>query len=241
VDGWSAAPSAAPPAASARLLEWRDLVTDAAAPIDSRIEAALAMGADAAGGALLLQLAAEKRIAYQLREAIGSVIFSNPDRSIRAAAARYFPRPGGAQAMRVPDVAKLQGDARRGQTRFLVSCATCHRVDGAGADIGPDLTEVHRKFDRGGLLDAIVRPDAAIAFGFEAALFVTREHQPYLGFLRADGATISIRDGHGMSVTLDRDALAARVPLESSLMPDPLALGLSEQDVADVVAYLMAR
>ena len=40
-------------------------------------------------------------------------------------------------------------------------------------------------------------------------------------------------------ISFERESLAARVPLKSSIMPDPLALALTEQDVADIAAFLM--
>jgi putative heme-binding domain-containing protein len=222
-------------------------VLDAAAPIDRRIDAALAMANDPGGGLLLIQLAAENTIAYQLREAIGSVIFSNPDRSVRAAAAGFFPRPGGQPRMTVTDVTSRAGDASRGQMLYLTSCSTCHPSTplgtgpstSLGVGIGPDLTDINKKFDLAGVVEAIVNPSAAVALGFGAELFVTRRNEPHIGFLQADGATVSIRDGYGRVHTLAREDLAARIPLKTSLMPEPLALALTEQDVADIAAFLM--
>ena len=89
------------------------------------------------------------------------------------------------------------------------------------------------------MVEAIVNPNAAVAFGFGAELFVTRRNEAHIGFLQADGPTVSFRDGYGRVRTLAREELAARVPLKTSLMPDPLALALSEQDVADIGAFLM--
>jgi putative heme-binding domain-containing protein len=89
------------------------------------------------------------------------------------------------------------------------------------------------------LIDAIVNPGAAIAFGFGAELFITKRNEPTIGFLQSEGATIAIRDGYGRVQTIAKEDLAARVPLKSSLMPDPLALAVTEQDVADIVAFLM--
>ena len=109
------------------MLAHRTLVLDEAAPIDRRIEAALAMASDPAGAQLLIQLAAQNKVAYQLREAIGSVIFSNPDRSVRTAAAGFFARPGGQPRMTVADVAGRAGDPARGESRFMATCSTCHR------------------------------------------------------------------------------------------------------------------
>jgi putative heme-binding domain-containing protein len=223
------------------MLRHRALVVDDAAPIDRRIDAALAMAADPAGAPLLIQLAAGNQIVYQLREAIGSVIFSNPDRTVRTAAAGYFSRPGGQPRTTAAGVAGLVGDASRGKIGFDGSCSTCHRrgAGSPGAEVGPDLSDAGRKFDRNGLIEAIVNPNAGIAFGFGAELFVTRRGESHIGFLQADAATISIRDGYGSVRTIPRDELDARVPLKGSLMPGPLALALSDQDVADIVAFLM--
>ena len=238
VEGWVAYVPEGRTAALDETLSQRALVLDARAPIDRRIDAAIAMARDAAGGSLLLQAAAVNRLGYQLRQAVGSVIFMNPDRTVRAAAAGYFERPGGAPAMQVSDVSSRTGDRARGSVRFATSCATCHRVGGAGADIGPDLTHIARKFDSAGLIDAIVNPGSAIALGFGAELFVTREGRPHIGFLQAAGPTLLIKDGFGRSISLDAGTVADRVPLKSSLMPDPPALGLSPQDVADIAAFL---
>jgi putative heme-binding domain-containing protein len=241
VTNWTPGAPEAKPSALTEILAHRAVVTDDAAPIDARIAAALAMATDPVGAQLLIHLAAQNKVPYQLREAIGSEIFTNPDRSVRSAASGFFARPGGQPRLGVADVARRTGDAARGQIRFLSSCSTCHRsvASAASPDIGPDLTAIDAKFDRSGLIEAIVNPGAAIAFGFGAELFITTRHEPILGFLQSEGATIAVRDGYGRVRTIAKEELAARVPLKSSLMPDPLALALAEQDVADIVAFLM--
>jgi putative membrane-bound dehydrogenase-like protein len=241
VNGWIADAPEAIPLTLDEMLRHRALMVDDGAPIDRRIDAALAMAADPAGAPLLIQLAAANRIVYQLREAIGSVIFSNPDRTVRTAAAGFFSRPGGQSRTTSAGVARLVGDASRGKIGFDGSCSTCHRrgAGSPGAEVGPDLSDVGRKFDRNGLIEAIVNPNAGIAFGFAAELFVTRRGQSHIGFLQSEAATISIRDGYGVVRTIPREELEARVPLKASLMPGPLALALSDQDVADIVSFLM--
>lgn len=146
--------------------------------------------------------------------------------------------------MTVASVTARAGDATRGEMRYYAaSCATCHRIGSAGADVGPELTEIAKKFDRPGLVEAIVSPNAAIAFGYGAELFVlgngTRRQEPHIGFLLSDGPTVSLRDGYGRVLSFAREDVESRVPLKSSLMPDPLALALTEQDVADIAAFLM--
>jgi putative membrane-bound dehydrogenase-like protein len=241
VDGWIVDAPEVAQLGFDEMLRLRALVVDEAAPIDRRIDAALAMAADPAGAPLLIHLASTNKIVYQLREAIGSVIFSNPDRSIRVAASGFFPRPGGQPRSTAAEVAELVGDPSRGKVRFDGSCSTCHRrgTGSPGAEVGPDLAEIHHKFDRNGLIEAIVNPNAGIAFGFGAEVFVTRSGASHIGVLQSDGVTISMRDGYGVVRTISRADLESRVPLKSSLMPGPLALALTDQDVADIVAFLM--
>jgi putative membrane-bound dehydrogenase-like protein len=242
VEGWLPDVPEATPATLGEMAAHQAIALDEAAPIDRRIDAALAMATDVIGGRMLLQLAAGNQLPYQLREAAGSAIFANPDRSVRAVASGYFQRPGGSAAngVGVNDVAARKGNRERGEARFAGACATCHRAGPSGADIGPELTEIRRKFDLLDLVDAIVRPNGTIAFGFGTELFVTSSGQTHLGVLQADGDVITVRDGYGRRVSFPREQLARRVPLSSSLMPDPLALALTAQDVADIAAFLMS-
>jgi putative membrane-bound dehydrogenase-like protein len=239
VEGWVPAAPDTKPASIDESVRLRAVVLDGDAPIDRRIDAVLAMAADTDGGQLLIQLAAENRLASTLREAAGAVIFTSPHRSVRAAAVGLFPRPGGQPRLKVAEVANRTGDAARGQVQFDANCSTCHRVGSAGSDVGPELTEISKKFDRAGLVEAIVNPNAAIAFGYSAELFVTRSNAAHIGFLQADGATVSIKDGYGRVLSFPRQEITARAPLKSSLMLDPPALALDEQDVANIVAFLM--
>ena len=84
-------------------------------------------------------------------------------------------------------------------------------------------------------------PSAGIAFGYAAELFVPRAGEPIIGVLQSEGATISIRDGYGRTRSIAAGDLDGRIPLKPSLMPDPLSLALTEQDVADIVAFLERR
>ena len=239
LSGWTAAAADSKPSSLTGMVERRSLAVDDGAPIDRRIEAAIAMANDPVGAQLLIQLASQNKVAYQLREAIGSVIFSNPDRAVRTAASGFFARPGGQPRMTAGEIANRTGDSARGESRFLGACSTCHRHGtSAGAEVGPDLTGIDRKFDRNGLIEAIVTPSAGIAFGYGAELFVPRKSEPIIGFLQSEGATISIRDGYGRTRSLAAGDLDSRIPLKTSLMPDPLSLALTEQDIADIVAFL---
>ena len=109
-----------------------------------------------------------------------------------------------------------------------------------GATVGPDLTAIRNKFDRNALLDAIIHPDAAIVFGYEAWTINLADGQSYFGFLIADGPrTITVKDLAGKSHVIETSQIRSRKKQGKSIMPAPDALGLTEQDLADVSEYLM--
>src|SRR5262245_60403667 len=63
------------------------------------------------------------------------------------------------------------GDAKRGKAIYLsaaAQCAVCHKVQGQGGDLGPDLSQIGGKFDRTHLIESILDPSAEILQGFHA-------------------------------------------------------------------------
>lgn len=142
----------------------------------------------------------------------------------------------------IAKVAMLSGDAKKGQTVFKTNCATCHKHGQLGTDVGPELTEIHQKFDRNNLLDAIMNPSAGIAFGYEPWLITTKKGQTYYGFLVSDGdQSVVIKGIKGYKHTIPTDQIFSRRQYKTSLMPDPKALGLSDQQLADLAAFLLKQ
>ncbi|WP_080059727.1 PVC-type heme-binding CxxCH protein [Spirosoma aerolatum] len=142
----------------------------------------------------------------------------------------------------VAKVAMLSGDAKKGQTVFKTSCATCHKHGQLGTDVGPELTQIHQKFDRNSLLDAIMNPSAGIAFGYEPWLITTKKGQTFYGFLVSDGdQSVVIKGIKGYKHTIPTDQIFSRRQYKTSLMPDPKALGLSDQQLADLAAFLLKQ
>lgn len=142
----------------------------------------------------------------------------------------------------IAKVAMLSGDAKKGQTVFKTNCATCHKHGQLGTDVGPELTEIHQKFDRNSLLDAIMNPSAGIAFGYEPWLITTKKGQTYYGFLVSDGdQSVVIKGIKGYKHTIPTDQIFSRRQYKTSLMPDPKALGLSDQQLADLSAFLLKQ
>ncbi|GAB4015673.1 PVC-type heme-binding CxxCH protein [Spirosoma koreense] len=142
----------------------------------------------------------------------------------------------------IAQIALLTGDERNGRTIFKVNCATCHRHGQQGEDIGPDLTKIHQKFDKSGLLEAILYPSAGIAFGYEPYMITTTKGQMYYGFLVSDSdQSVTVKGIKGIKHTIPVGEVSSRRQYKNSLMPDPTQLGLSQQQLADLTAFLLKQ
>jgi putative membrane-bound dehydrogenase-like protein len=209
---------------------------------ESLRQAALTLAAHPEGGKLLLNLAAAGKLPELLFEEAGLAqkLFANPEREVRVLAGEFFTRAGGPN-LSIQRITALEGRADRGQKLFETNCSTCHKIGDTGLDIGPDLKYIRQKFDRVALTDAILNPSGAIAFGYEPVLIKTNDDQMYSGFLLSEGKeTTVVKDIAGKQHTIRTASVQEKSMMNTSLMPDPVGMGLQEQDLADVVAYLMA-
>lgn len=225
-------------------LALREVLLSASAPIDKRSRAAEQLAGTREGGMLLLTLAAEGKIAGDLRRSVAQHIFRNPDPSVRALAAGHFTRvTASGEALPAPEkLLAIDGDPVRGRALFFgqsAACSRCHTFRGEGSDVGPDLSEIRTKYDRAALLDQVLNPSAAIALGYEPWLVRTKKGETYAGFVLAESdAALTLKDTSGKKVIVPAGQIDRRVRQKLSVMPDNVALGLTPQEVADLLAFL---
>ena len=221
----------------------RKRLLDEAVSLAERRDEVKKLASHAKGGLVLLQLGATEAFPADLKEAAGRALSRNPDLSIRALASARFPRVvhGGPALPPLETLAEMKGDPTRGAAVFFgetARCSTCHRLEGRGGDIGPELTKIREKYDRRALLDAILNPSAAISFGYETWLIGTEDGDIFSGFILAEGDTLILKDTAGERHAIPADSIAWRRRESSSTMPDDVGLGLGARDLADLVAFL---
>jgi putative heme-binding domain-containing protein len=230
----------------AKLQALRRTLLDAAASQNVREQAAATLAATEPGGLALLQLASNGQIPAPLVETVTDLIFRNPSPAVRAMASRYFKRPSrsGQAFPSLAELLKQHGDAARGARVFAsetAACAECHAFCGQGGDVGPDLTTARTKLGREGIFDSILNPSAVIAAGYEPWLFETKEGETYSGFIVADGDTVTLKEPAGATRSLPAKEIASRRQQTLSLMPDNISLGLTPQELVDLVEFLMSE
>jgi putative heme-binding domain-containing protein len=113
-------------------------------------------------------------------------------------------------------------------------------VELKGNRIGPELTQIGKKFDKIALLDAMVNPSASIVFGYEPWLVNAIEGESLFGFLISENKqSIVIKDISGVQHVIAQDKISSKKKQEKSLMPEPSTTGLTEKNLADIAAYLL--
>jgi putative heme-binding domain-containing protein len=135
------------------------------------------------------------------------------------------------------EVLALPGDAARGALA-VQRCYMCHRVDGAGVDFGPELTGWGRSQPPSVIAEAIMDPSKDIAHGFDGVQLTTRDGLVIQGMLLTDGEIVIIRSLGGQTQYVPRKRIAKREKMTRSMMYSAAQLGLSAQDVADLISYM---
>jgi putative heme-binding domain-containing protein len=170
---------------------------------------------------------------------IEDVIFQNPSPTVRVQAGDYFKRPGTSSTFSIAHIVKLAPNTARGKTVFSIRCSSCHKAGNMGSGIGPDLSAIAAKLDKTELLDAIINPSAAIVFGYEPWLINTTDGQSLYGFLLSENKqAVVLKDMAGQKHIIPLSKITKKEKQKRSLMPDPEANGMTEQNLADVVAFL---
>ena len=91
------------------------------------------------------------------------------------------------------------------------------------------------------LAEAILKPSAKIAQGFETYLFTMANGKVYTGFVVSTSArTVLIREATGSPRELQLAQIESKEIQKQSLMPEGLVSNLTPEDLADLIAYLQS-
>jgi putative membrane-bound dehydrogenase-like protein len=132
----------------------------------------------------------------------------------------------------------LKGDPARGAVTFKKVCVTCHRVDGEGTDVGPNLASV-RNHPREQILRDILYPSLSLSPQYHQYVVATADGRMISGLLSGSSATsYSIRKQGGEEVVVLRKDVEELRDTGVSLMPEKLLDGLGPQEISDLLEFV---
>ena len=135
-----------------------------------------------------------------------------------------------------------RGRAEQGRKVFETSaCMACHKVGNLGRAMGPDLSHIGKIRQPRDIIESILFPSATIARDYEGHIVETADGQSYLGTIKNDGPDgLTLLDVAGQEKNIPRTQIVGSSVMAASLMPMGLEQTLSEQQLLDLVAWLVS-
>ncbi len=129
------------------------------------------------------------------------------------------------------------GDVRAGRRVFeLRSCHRCHQVSG---HLGPELRGAVSRMSRDDLFTAIIDPNLEVSPAYFTTLIATKSGQVYHGLVVYESPESTLlQTGPDITVRITNTETESMRPSNQSLMPTGLLDSLSDEQLADLHAYL---
>ncbi|WP_158265590.1 PVC-type heme-binding CxxCH protein [Blastopirellula marina] len=144
---------------------------------------------------------------------------------------------------------QIQGtpDVAAGSRTFFSSkggyCVRCHRFNGNGADIGPDLTFIGQRITKQRLLESILQPGNEIAPMYVPKIVLTDDGRVHVGYPITVAGINERRlfvDTNGQQFELDPSTIEEERDSEKSIMPEGFQQILSPTEMRDLIGFLLA-
>jgi putative heme-binding domain-containing protein len=142
---------------------------------------------------------------------------------------------------------ELKGrDFKNGETMYKAArCVVCHRFAGDGGSTGHDLTQAAGRFSFKDLAESIIEPSKVISDQYKTTVVLTKAGKSYTGrIVNASNDSITLLvdpEDSTKLVTIKKDEIEEQSLSAVSLMPKDLLKPLSQNEVMDLMAYLLSR
>ncbi len=184
------------------------------------------------------------RVSDALRKFANDPIIAKLNAEVQKGGLLLSTAPG--DIAKVVERVRAQGNADRGRAIYLdakkLACTTCHRLEGTGGQVGPDLTRAWDTQSLEKLIEAMAQPSKEIKEGYQSFRLDTLDGQAFTGLKIGESKEeVVIREATGRDVRVKRADVEKLAPSKVSLMPDDVVAQLSYDQFVDLVAFLKSR
>ena len=172
-------------------------------------------------------------------------LLRDPDETIKALAEKLF---GGAVSANRREVAReyaaaltTKASASEGRKVFDRICAKCHKLDGRGYEVGPDISDVRNR-SREALLFDILDPNQKLEPRFSDYVVLTVDGRVFNGLMVSESAeAVILLQPEGKEQTIPRNEIDELRASGKSVMPEGVEKDITIQQMADLLEYLKSR
>jgi putative heme-binding domain-containing protein len=136
--------------------------------------------------------------------------------------------------------ALAKADKSKGRLMFTAVCSACHKMYGQGGAIGPELTGSDRR-NLKYLLENILDPNAVVPADFRVSIFHLKDGRTLTGVIPEQTERTLTIQTPAERLTIERTQIVKQEQMAQSLMPEGLLAALGEENVLNLIAYLMGE
>ncbi|MCI0358552.1 MAG: c-type cytochrome [Planctomycetaceae bacterium] len=134
-----------------------------------------------------------------------------------------------------------KADATSGKAVFAKRCANCHRLEGVGHVVGPDLAALNNR-SRDAMFVAVLDPSRAVEDRYLDYAVRTVDGQTLTGMLREEtGTSITLAAAEGKTATILRSEIERLQSSGKSLMPEGVEKDITPPELADLAVYMASN
>jgi putative heme-binding domain-containing protein len=131
------------------------------------------------------------------------------------------------------------GDPVKGKEVFTkAQCIKCHKYGKDGEGVGPDLSNVSKRFKRPDILESLYYPSKVISDQYRSTQFVTKQGQTVVGLAALQGDVYTVLQKDGTKATLKKAEIDLQFTSLISVMPEQLLDQLEKKEIADLFAFM---
>ena len=125
-----------------------------------------------------------------------------------------------------------------------VMCATCHRFNGEGGSIGPDLTGSGNRYTLRDLLENIIDPSKVISDQYDSHEITKKDGSVLVGriVVEENEKVFLMTNPFAPNdhLAINESDIAKKGTRKVSMMPPSLINALNEDELLDLIAYLVS-
>ncbi len=133
-----------------------------------------------------------------------------------------------------------KADRSKGRMIFMAACSACHKMYGLGGAIGPELTGSDRR-NLKYLLENILDPNAVVPADYRVSVFQLKDGRTLSGVIPEQTERTLTVQTPAERLVIERTQIVKQEQLAQSLMPEGLLTALGEENVINLIAYLMGE
>ncbi len=216
-------------------------------------EAVITLGAQADGARLVGERFVAKKLPRELLPQVSEALRKHAGKDPELGKLLTEVMKGGlllsldkTEVERLQNLVRTKGNAQRGRELYLnaklLACINCHRMEGVGGNVGPDLTRLWDTATIEKIMESIIDPSKEIKEGYDTWVATTKKGQVFTGLRVSQNADeVVIREASAREVRIPMKEIDELTKSKTSLMPDNVVSQLSFDQFVDLIAFLKDR